>query len=629
MNKLKERLRKVASQVLRPKPNLDLVEWADNYRFLSQEGSSEPGRWRTSRVPYMAEPMSVISTPGVERIILMLSSQLGKTELLLNVFGYFTHLEPSPLLLIQPTTMAAAGFSRERIAPMIRDTPVLTELFNSDAYADSTNTILHKQFPGGFIALGGSNSPATLAGRPIKVVLLDEVDRFPISAKTEGDPVEIVRRRSQNFHDSKFLAVSTPTVEGESKIAALYEDSDQRKYHISCVHCNELFEPKWELVKWQNPEDALLHCPHCGSGHNDNERLKASQKGEWIASNPGHRTPGFHTSALVSPWVKLTDLVYEFVATENLPSKLQPFFNTVLGLPYKYKGKAVGDIEISNRVEKYTTITIPNDVILLTSGGDVQGDRIEAEVLGHTADGRFYNIDYLIVQGDTKDLATFIEFRNLLMETPYIREDGIRLSVQSTLIDSGFNTKMVYEFVKRYKKDRIFACKGVSGPVAMLTLSQSKFNASFYRVGVDVFKELLYNQLQITDPEKTGYCHFPVARTMDYFEQLCQSETRTLITDKKGRRYWHYQNVDKKRNEALDVRIYSLAAYELIKNVTRRDAEYIIKKQQIVIENMQKDTEIGVKDAINEEIYKERATINKLLPSVSKYAAWSNNVKRI
>lgn len=620
MSELQKLLRSVASQTLKPKPRLNLREWADEYRRLSQESAAEPGRWRTSRVPYMAEPMEVISQNDTSRIVLMISSQLGKTEFLLNVFGYYAHLEPSPILLIQPTEGAASAFSKDRIAPMIRDTPVITDLFKSDAYGDSANTILHKSYPGGYIALAGSNAPQALAGRPIRIILLDEIDRFPTSAKTEGDPVDIVKRRCQNFPDSKFIAVSTPTIEGESKIAALYEDTDQRKYHIACVHCSELFYPEWKHIAWTTPEDAQIYCPHCGGGHNDHERLQASYNGRWIASNPGHRTPGFHTNALVSPWTKLTEMVYEFVQAENKPNKLQPFYNTILGLPYKYVGSVVGDISISQRSEDYNRLRIPNDVVILTAGCDVQGDRIEAEVIGHTTDGRIYNIDYIIVQGDTKDLSTFREFRDTLMNTDYFREDGIQLEVLSTLIDAGYNTKVVYEFTNQHKKDRIYASRGISGPVSMLVHSQSKFNASFYKVGVDIFKEQLYNQLLIDDPSKEGYCHFPKERTLDYFAQLCQSETRTLVVDKRGRQYWHYQNDEKKRNEALDCRVYAMAAYELIRNVTKKNAEYSIKKQiKHKIEHINKE--------VPEDITPTEV-IPHPIPKPSKYASWTQGYNK-
>jgi len=624
LSRINELLKNTAQQTLKPRSKLNLVQWADTFRRLSRESAAEPGRWRTSRVPYMREIMETVSDDSVSSVVLMISSQLGKTEFCLNVLGFYAEQEPSPILLIQPTEGAAASFSKERIAPMIRDTPVLTNLFKSDAYGDSANTIMHKSFPGGFIAMAGSNSPTALAGRPIRVILLDETDRYPVSAKTEGNPVDIVRRRSQNFHDSKFVAVSTPTIEDASNIHTLFLDSDQRYYHIKCIHCDEYFYPEWKHIVWIQPEDALLTCPHCGAGHNDNERLIASFNGKYIARNPGHRTPGFHTNALVSPWTKLKDMVYEYIATDNLPSKLQPFYNTVLGLPFKYQGELVGDLSVSTRGLDYSLNSIPNNVILLTAGADVQADRIECEVLGHTAEGQTYSIDYLVVQGDTKDLATFNEFKTELLKQ-YNRLDGIKLGVTLTLIDSGYNTKTVYKFCELSKNERIYATKGIGGPRAMITLSKSPFGASFYRVAVDVFKEQLYNNLQLTDETKVGYCFFPQDREQEYFIQLCQSETRTSIVDKRGQRYWHYEKKDKNLpNEALDCRIYAMAAFEIIRPVAKKNAEYNIKKQL----NSPK-TPVNTPIIISKQ--PEKKAIQNIInstelppPKISKYGSWNN-----
>ncbi len=620
MTRTEQILRDVAQKNLKPRPKISLVTWADNFRRLSRESAAEPGRWYTSRVPYMREPMEAITTDGVEVVILKISSQLGKTELLLNTIGFYAHYDPKPILLLQPTEAAAVSFNKERIAPMIRDTPAITELFKSDSYGDSANTILYKAFPGGFVASAGSNSPTALAGRPIAITLLDEVCRFPFSAKTEGDPVQIVRRRSQNFHDSKFIAVSTPTVEGASKISELFLDTDQCYYHIECIHCKELFYPEWKHVTWNEPEDAMIVCPSCGGLHNDNERLVASSNGKYIARNPGHRNKGFHTNILVSPWIKLKNVVHEFIACDNEPAKLQPFWNTCLGLEYKYQGQEVGDISISSRGIEYDHLSIPNDVIILTCGCDVQNDRVEYEVLGHTSEGQTYSIYYGVVPGDTRDLDTFAQFKDELLTRKYIRQDGIQLDVSVTLIDSGYQTKNVYKFCDLSKKEKIYASKGIAGPKAMITLSKSPYGATFYRVAVDIFKEQLYNNLQLTDTSKAGYSYFPIDRGQDYFVQLCQSETRTSTVDKRGQRFWHYEKKSKNDpNEALDCRVYAMAAFEIIRPVAKKNAEYNIRKQLLQV----KEPIIIEKEVKSEPIQNPINSFN-VIPKASKYSNWGN-----
>jgi len=619
MTPLQARLKAAAKRCLKPRPRLNVRQWADEYRRLSSESASEPGRWRTGRVPYMAEPMETITNPAVKQMVLMLSSQMGKTEFILNVFGFFADLEPSPVLLIQPTEGFAGDFSKERIAPMIRDTPVLADLFKASK-SDSANTIFHKSFPGGFLALGGSNSPTVLAGRPIRVVLLDEVDRFPKSAKNEGDPVSLVSRRVQNFPDSKIIAVSTPTIKGDSKIESLFLDSDQRHWHIKCLHCAEFFYPQWKHVTWTVPEDAAIACPHCGGLHNEHQRLKASQHGKWVAFNPGHRIPGFHTNALVTPLGKpLVDFVYEFLATENRPSNLQPFYNTVLGLPYEFVGADLTDPN-SVKLTDYDRTRIPEDVMFLTCGADVQIDRIEYEVVGHTAQGQTYSIDYQVIQGDTKDLATFEEFKHTLLTTKYLREDGVSLEVNRTLIDCAYNSKIVYKFTDNNRIHQIYACRGVDGAKPLITQSTSKFGATFYRVASDIFKEKLFNDLQLTDESKYGYCYFPVGRDKEYFTQLCLSETAERTVDNRGRSYLHFKKkTPDSRNEALDCRIYAMAAFEMIRGNQRDNIMYRLEVQ---LERLKKGLESEPKYVESSE--KEPEVINKteVLPAVDPYDKW-------
>ena len=169
-----------------PPPDLTVSEWADLERRLSSEASAEPGRWRTDRTPYMREIMDALTDPGVERIVIMSSAQVGKTELLLNALGYFVDYDPSPMLLLQPTLEMAQTFSKDRLAPMCRDTPALKSKIQDAKSRSSGNTMLHKTFPGGHITMAGANSPASLASRPVRNVLADEVDRYPVSAGVRG-----------------------------------------------------------------------------------------------------------------------------------------------------------------------------------------------------------------------------------------------------------------------------------------------------------------------------------------------------------------------------------------------------------------------------------------------------------
>lgn len=261
----------------RPVSRLTGSEWADAKRFISLGTTAEPGPWRTYRTPYLQEPLDAATDKTTEKVVLMCASQLGKSELLLNVLGYYADQEPSPQLMLQPTVEMAQAFSKERIAPMFRDSPGLAGKLiegkeGRGTEKKSSTTILMKHYPGGFLALVGANSPAGLASRPIRILLADEVDRYPESAGKEGDPLKLAVQRTQNFGNRKLLMVSTPTVVGYSKIHNEFLAGDQREFVVRCPECCQYNELKWENVHWESDDKGNviessvgLFCPHCGA----------------------------------------------------------------------------------------------------------------------------------------------------------------------------------------------------------------------------------------------------------------------------------------------------------------------------------------------------------------------------
>jgi len=235
---LKARLEQSAAKALKPPPKLSVSAWADRYRQLSSESSSEAGRWSTSRAEYQRGMMDAVSDPEIENVVLMTGAQIGKTELINNVVGFHIHQDPAPMLVVQPTLEMAQTWSKDRLSPAIRDTPALSDKIKNPRSRDSGNTTLHKVFPGGHVTACGANSPSSLASRPCRVILCDEVDRYPLSAGSEGDPVGLAKRRANTFWNRKIILVSTPTEKGASRIEQAYEESDKRKYYVPCPDCS-------------------------------------------------------------------------------------------------------------------------------------------------------------------------------------------------------------------------------------------------------------------------------------------------------------------------------------------------------------------------------------------------------
>ncbi len=494
----------------------------------------------------------------------MTSAQVGKTEILNNVVGFFVAQDPSPILVVQPTLDMAQTWSKDRLAPMLRDTPTLKGLVKDPRARDSGNTTLHKIFSGGHITACGANSPSSLASRPIRVVLCDEVDRYPVSAGSEGDPVSLAKKRSATFWNRKIGMFSTPTNKGASRIEAAWEESDKRTFHVSCPHCDHRSTLKWAQVRWEEglPETAAYVCEECGALWSDADRIRAIRGGEWIAEHSGKRVAGFRLSGLYSPWTPLESAVREFLEAKKQPATLRVFVNTFLGETWEEQGDAVDDYQVSSRKESFGE-TLDRGILLLTAGVDVQDDRLEVEIVGWGKDEESWSLDYRTVYGDPSSPAVWQDLDNILGQQ-FEREDGKFLIVRSACIDSGgHHTNSVYQYVRPREGKRIFAIKGVGGegkPIVGRPSTNNIGKIRLFPVGVDTAKQLLYSRLKITEAGP-GYCHFPESRNDEYFRQLTAEKVVTRYHKGFARREFVKT---RPRNEALDVRVYAMAAFAIL-----------------------------------------------------------------
>lgn len=568
----KQQLYKSLLKLWEPPPELSVSEWADKERRLSSEASAEPGRWRTDRAPYQGGILNSVLDPLVEQISVMSSAQVGKTELLLNIIGYFVDYDPSPILLLQPTIEMAQAFSKDRLAPMVRDTPALKGKIKDSKSRDSGNTILHKSFAGGHITMAGANSPASLASRPIRILLADEPDRYPASAGTEGDPFNLAMKRTTTFWNRKIIAVSTPTVKGASRIEKLYEESSKERYFLPCPSCGELQPLSWKNIDFETFGHA---CEACGSISSQDDWLR--YPGVWIAENPDQKKHrGFHLNELVSPWRRWPDIIGQFLRDKASPETLKTFINTSLGETWEDKGEEVDGDEIYRRREHYET-DIPEQVCVLTCAVDVQDDRLELEVVGWAAGYERFSIEFKILRGDPSIPAVW-ESLDQEISRKLEHPSGHLLGIACTVIDSGGHfTQQVYQFCKPREIKRVYAIKGVGGAGKPLVGRASKSNkgkVSLLPIGVDTGKESVMAHLQIFEPGP-GYYHFPVAPMYDeeYFAQLTAETCLTTWRNGVAVRKWKQT---RKRNEAFDLAVYNLAAlYILNPNFEKLSAKLI------------------------------------------------------
>jgi len=505
--------------------------------------------------------MDSINDPAIQEVVIMSCSQVGKTEILLNAIGYYISYAPSPILMVQPTLEMARAWSQDRLAPMIRDSSILQDRVAEVKSKDSGNTVLHKLFDGGHITACGANSPASLASRPIKIVLCDEIDRYPPTAGTEGNPVMLAKRRSATFWDSKLIMTSTPTVKGASAIEEAYEQSDQRKFYVPCHKCKKKQVLKWANVKWKKnePDTARYICENCNTAWTDHQRILNISKGKWKASEKFNGRAGFFLNGLYSVWVSMEEAVREFLMAKKMPETLRVFVNTYLGESWEDEGERIDELGLYERREDYQ---IHNDIILLTAGVDIQDDRIEVEVVGWGLEEETWSIDYHVIFGDPSANNIWQELDMILTKT-YELPNKTKLKIVSVCIDSGHHTNMVYKFCKPRYARRVFAIKGIGGEGKSIASRPNRNNIAkvpLFSIGVDTAKELIYSRLRIKD-YGAGYCHFPVRYNEEYFRQLTAEKVISKYRRGFRKREWVLM---RPRNEALDCRVYAVSAFILL-----------------------------------------------------------------
>ena len=567
----KRLIENIVKEVLAPAEDLTVAEWADKYRILSRESAAEAGKWDTNRTPYMKEILMCITDIETKKITMMCSAQIGKTEMLLNVLGRYMHLDPCPILFVQPTVDDAKSFSKERVEPMIRDTTILKKLISKTNKREE-GTVQEKMFPGGYVRFVGANSPSGLASRPIRITLLDEIDRFPLSARKEGDPVKLAERRTNNFYDSKNIRVSTPTDDATSKIQLLYLASSQEEWCLPCPFCGEYQPLDFEQMKYLDLEEPELECKFCGHSSQEKEwKSKRQLNGKWIAKFPvekEHR--GFHLNALASPWVTWKEIVKEFLEVKDDDFQYRTFMNTVLGKTFSVNLEAAMDYEAIYETREDYGAELHDDVVILTAGVDVQDNRLEVEVVGWGYEYESYGIMYRDFPGDPGKEEVWQQLDTFLKKKVYFKNKKY-LMIAATLIDSGgHHTGSVYKYVYKKEKRGIYAIKGQGAwGVNILngfrkTTKKGAPQINLLSLGVNALKDLTYSRLSIL--EGAGKCHFPKASTqgygIDYFKGLT-AEVKVKKSTPRGMKI-AWEILDGRRNEPLDLRNYNTAAIELI-----------------------------------------------------------------
>jgi phage terminase large subunit GpA-like protein len=603
---------------LSPEEQITVTQWADTHRMLSSISSFESGLYRSSRTPYLKKIMDVLSPHHpCRKIIFMKASQVGGTEIGLNWIGAIICTAPGGILMVSPSDNNAKRNSKIRIGPMIKETKPLKERIKSAKIREGGNTVLQKDFDGGFLVLTGSNSPADLKSLPVRYTLLDEVDEYPPNLDGQGSVIELTAARQRNFPNSKMYMNSTPRLESNSIIAAEFAETDQNYYHVPCPHCGTLQKLEFEQLVCEDHKDysdVKYRCAHCTELIDERYKIEMLDLGDWVSECPDKiniEVMGFHINALYSPWYSWARIMQDHDNAQKDETKMPTFNNTILGLPHKQKGERPEYMAIFNkRVSSYVPNKPPVEVCVLTAGLDVQGDRIECEVVGWAKGKRSYSVDYRVYRGDTSKPEVWASLRPLFTET-WQRKDGLILPLRHACIDSGHNQSKVYDFCRLFSAQLITPIKGgppsqgvIIGAPRLVDYNKEGKTVGKIRswnVGVSMLKGELYGNLRMERDDEgnypPGYCFFPQEghySGVEYFKGLC-SEALEITTDKSGKA--KYLWVKKERlNEALDCRVYARAAFSLIGGDRFQDQHYEALAGQGVSKPVKKKPRDGEKD---------------------------------
>lgn len=584
-----------------PPPDMLPSAWAQE-NIKIPVGNAIPGPISFDNAPYQRGMLDVIKEPGIRRVSYKTGAQLGKTTVQQCITAFFIKHEPRSQIFVQPTQGDVQTFLETKLRPMIDANPAISGVMAKQRGREGVNNSRIISYVGGWLMFGWAGSPKTLRSRSAPITQADEIDGM--QATPEGDPIELLAQRAATFGDQAIRTESsTPTILGASRIDTSYTEGDQRRYYVPCPHCGHAQYFRWEQVRWEGrasvgvkdfeedvgkdhlPETALYLCEaeDCGTLWDDGQRIAAVRNAErnghgWKASKPFRGHASFHAPEMLSTFRRLRDIVQSYLDKLAL-GDMQSFVNVSLGDAYEETGEKADPDSLQARAEEYSH-EVPAGGLFLTAGVDAQQDRLECEVVAWGVGEQSWSIGYYILWGDTLAQEVWDDLDELL-DTTYQHASGAMLPISATILDTGGTggyTQRAYEYVRtRSLSRKIFAGKGVAGWGRGIVESPQRKQSgktarkvNLFLVGVDEAKLVVMRRLTVAKPGP-GYCHFPADREAEYYKQLTAEKMVTRYIKGQPIREWH--KPDKARNEALDCRVYALAALKVINPAFKRLGE--------------------------------------------------------
>ncbi len=556
-----------ALAALTPPEDITVSEWAEKYRRLDAKTTARPGPWLNSVTPYLTGIMDEFNNYETEEIIFVKPTQVGGTEAILNMIGYVIDEDPSPAMVVYPTEELAQFVSKNRIKPMLQNSPSL-----SGKYRESDSSVLELQLDDMFLSLVGSNSPSGLASKPIKYLFLDETDKYPGASKKEADPVNLAKERTKTFHNRKVVMASTPTLRNNHIWEAKDNADIEKHYLMPCPHCGKKIEFKFSNLRFPDDESlsfadraerACYVCQECGCIITDSQKLAMLRHGEWEVvqrkTNFARRVV-FWMNTLYSPFVRFSEVAKEFLTSKDNPERFQNFVNSWLAEPWEDTKLRTNADLVLDRQTDVPELVVPEWAKLLTGGVDVQENCLYVSIRAFGNHITSQNIFHQQV----------FSFRDVerIMNTPYKSADGREFVVALSLIDSGYNADATYDFCAENSEWAV-PVKGASNPM-MNHYKISKVNKTGSRaygmnlVIVDTakYKDMIAGRMR----KKNGTGSWMVYKDCDreYAEQVTAEHKINVKTGNgRTRQEWRLKT-SHADNHYLDTEVYCLAAADIM-----------------------------------------------------------------
>lgn len=560
------------ARTLAPRKPMTVSQWADAHRVLSSKGSVQAGKWRTDTNPPQREIMDCMSARStVREVVLMLPIQWGKTEVAINALGYCMDHDPGPVMVCLPGEVGMNKWVAQKLNPMIEESPAVKRVLTSVASRDSANTRTFKDFAGGQLYIEHAGSPSRLKSTSVRTLIVDEVDEFANNLTGGDDPLEMLNGRTSAFPATfKRLYISTPQIKGISRIEALWNKSDQRRYYVPCPHCSHMQHLEWAGLHWSpDVREVWYTCQECGAQIDEHHKTAMIAAGEWRATNPGSKVRGYHVNCLYYQFglgPRWADLAEMWRDAQNDPARLKTFVNDRLAEPWEDASmRAVRHNAIADRAEPYKLRVAPRGVLAVTAGIDTQDNRLAVHLVGWGRGMACWTVDYVELPGDPADDAVWTSLTELLNQ-PIEREGGGTLRLLAMAQDAGgHRTEAVKSFVRERRVARPMAIFGAVPNNAPI-LSKGKLHdvdwrgrsdkrgVMVYHVGTVGAKHWLYSRLS-ADADRQ-----PEDRVAHFSDELPPEFFTGLVGEVYNPAKNRFVNRRGARNEPLDTWVYAFAA---------------------------------------------------------------------